>query len=201
MHIHTHIHKHKTDLMTNSNKHWGFCLSFAFSISTICIPSLQLPQPIQTAAILYRATHTRLPTEGHYCVSRPQLAQSNNQTVTAERKQLHFYGGLCKRFSLDSDKCFLYEQTQKNISLWSGILRILRGITAKCLDLCPQQPALCSHFKHSSVFQQWMGKTNPSTPVGSELCHSIPWSFTNLSIFHPEALLHPSISVPVGLPP
>lgn len=70
--------------MNDSNKHWGFCLSFAFSISTICIPSLELPQPIQTAAILNRATHTRLPTEGHYCVPWPRLSQANNQAVTAE---------------------------------------------------------------------------------------------------------------------
>lgn len=103
-HIHTQTHKHKIDLMTDSNKHWGFCVGFAFSISTICIPSLELPQPIQTAAILNRAMHTRLPTEGHYCVSWPQLSQTNNQAVTAERKQLHFYGCLCKRFSLDSEK-------------------------------------------------------------------------------------------------
>lgn len=78
-HIHTQTHKHKIDLMTDSNKHWGFCVGCAFSISTICIPSLELPQPIQTAAILNRAMHTRLPTEGHYCVSWPQLSQQSSR--------------------------------------------------------------------------------------------------------------------------
>lgn len=99
--IHTQTHNHKIDLMTDANKHWGFCLSFAFSISMICIPSLELPRPIQTAAILNRAMHTRLPTEGHYCVSLPQLSQATNHFITAERKEkMHFYGGLFERFGL-----------------------------------------------------------------------------------------------------
>lgn len=50
--------------MSEANKHWRLCLSFAVSISAICIPSL--PQPIHTAAILNRAVHTRLPTVSHY---------------------------------------------------------------------------------------------------------------------------------------
>lgn len=50
---------------------------FVFSISTICIPSPELPQPIQTAAVLDRASHTTLPTESHY------WAPANNDTFTA----------------------------------------------------------------------------------------------------------------------
>lgn len=114
-------HKHKTDLMTDSDKQWGLCLSFASSISTICIPSLQLPQPIQAAAILNRATHARLPTEGHYCAPWPRLSPSK-QSNRHNRKKTAVAVCVPKGFSLDSEKLLFictgkkYERVEKNIT-------------------------------------------------------------------------------------
>lgn len=186
-HLYSHTHKHKIHLMDDSNKHWGFCLSFAFSISTICILSLKLPQPIQTAAILNRATHIRLPTEGHYCVSWPRLSQTNNQAVTEERKQLHLSDCLCKK----------YQNKICNFIVKGGIIVSVLPLT---------KPALRSHFKHSSVFSQWMGKANPNNPVGKKkrFVTASPdlqqiSDVSQHSIYHPDALLHPFIYVPVGL--
>lgn len=56
----------------------------SFFISTICIPSLKLPQPIQTATILNRAIHITLPTESHDRASGPQFSPTDNQSITAD---------------------------------------------------------------------------------------------------------------------
>lgn len=85
-HISTQTHNRLIDWLTQTLR-----LLSAFSISTIFIPSLELPQPIQTAAILNGAIHAMLPTESHYCASWPQLSPANNRPVTTERKQLRFF--------------------------------------------------------------------------------------------------------------
>lgn len=147
----------------DTRKHWGFCPRFVFSISTICIPSLRLPQPIQTSAILNRATHTPACLQKAITVCPgPDFSQANNHAVRAETQQLHL------------------SSCQKNISRIAGrvcnFISFSGMILRKCLVI-------------SQHNLQW--EANLNNTLWSKLCVS--------SIFPSEALLHPSIPVPVRL--
>lgn len=174
--------------MTDSNKHWGFCLSFAFSISTICIPSLELPQPIQTAAILNRATHTRLPTEGHYCESWPQLSQAKQLNSHSRKKTAALlWWFMQKIFGFWKNIVYMYK---------SRILLIL-GCISVWVSPLSNPPSVLISISHSEWKRLILQRCRKRAL--SQYAVILPKSLIFLSVFHPEALLHPSISVPVGL--
>jgi len=151
--------------MSDSNQHWGFCPSVAFSIATICIPSVKLPQLIQTTAMLNPQT-----TEGRHCAPRPQLARANNQTVTAERKQLRGWDCVCKRFSLDSETNTVYCCRRRNAVNNQRAERNTSDSQRHGSRVSEPSPLRCLTAN---------GK-RPRASAGIELCHSIPRSSTHL---------------------
>lgn len=104
-----------------------------FFISTICIPSLKLPQPIQTATILNRAIHITLPTESHDRASGPQLSPTDNQSITAERE--HPRSGV------------IYAKS----SLWIFLnLTYSEGHTGTVFSSCSQTQPFLSHSESNN---------------------------------------------------